>query len=532
DGASFGSFLSVINPPENLKYPDIVISQADISFDPGSVITEGATVKINATIHNFGDVNVTGIKVSFYNGDPSLGGILIDSNVTIPFLDVGENNTVSITWLPPSSGIYDIYVAVDYPSPGLIIEIDETNNLAFKILEVLPISPPELYIKAIGNDIVLNWTQASIPGISHYLIYRSTSQTGFDFTLPWVDTSNVLANGTDPVDKQVIPLRTTWNDTGSASGLAPQEFYYIIRTVFDSGEISHTSRSVGKDTRIFSPGISTFSLPLKPLKRMWTDDYTNDMNADYIRYMNPATHMWITHKKGDGGFNNIVMEVGKGYEVYFQNTTNYTFTGMPGAMILYDDVLFGFDTDPSVGDADSLSASVDGVTGTVTLNWDQPVNLGLGDGFYVLRSIKRDGFWGTIGGDYIQVAALAFDVLSYQDIGIATSGTEFYYMIIPVDLNTGERGIASYSLGVWTAGYLAQYDTFALPLKPSTYDSADWFCDNIDNTIGINFFLHSAQRWGWHSTRMVKGAYDPMIRMCFGYQLSTNSQTKFSFVGI
>ncbi|UCG70195.1 MAG: hypothetical protein JSV09_04030, partial [Thermoplasmata archaeon] len=106
DGASFGSFLSVINPPENLKYPDIVISQADISFDPGSVITKGAIVKINATIHNFGDVNVTGIKVSFYNGDPSLEGILIDSNVTIPFLDVGENNTVSITWLPPSSGIY------------------------------------------------------------------------------------------------------------------------------------------------------------------------------------------------------------------------------------------------------------------------------------------------------------------------------------------------------------------------------------------------------------------------------------------
>jgi hypothetical protein len=134
DGASFGSFLSVINPPENLKYSDLAISSSDISFEPGSIVIEGLDLNINATVHNIGDLNISNIKVSFYNGDPLLGGTLIGINQTIPFLEIGDNVTVNITWLPPLSGIYTIFVAVDYPTPGAIIEIDEINNIASKAL--------------------------------------------------------------------------------------------------------------------------------------------------------------------------------------------------------------------------------------------------------------------------------------------------------------------------------------------------------------------------------------------------------------
>jgi hypothetical protein len=234
DGASFGSFLSVINPPENLVYPDLKIESADISFEPSSTINAGESVNIKANIHNIGDLNVTDIKVSFYLDNPLLGGTLLASNITLPFLDIGYNITVNMTWLPPTSGTYDIFVALDFPSPGLILEFDETNNLASKGLTVMAISPPDLYIFANGDNISLNWTQPDNTGLSHYLLFRATSQVEFDFTSPWVDTSDILANGMDPGDGLVIPRRTTWNDTGSASELSEMEYYYTIQAVYFS----------------------------------------------------------------------------------------------------------------------------------------------------------------------------------------------------------------------------------------------------------------------------------------------------------
>jgi hypothetical protein len=228
-----------------------------------------------------------------------------------------------------------------------------------------------------------------------------------------------------------------------------------------------------------------------------------------------------------------MVEVEKGYEIGFlgkSTQTKYTFTGMPGAMILFDDVSLGFDATPLTGDAVSLTAKVDG-NGNITLNWTKPTNIGSGDQYYVLRSTSRNGFWGTLGVNYTQLAVLPFNVLSYQDIGNATAGTEYYYMILPVNLSTSERGVSSYSIGVWTAGYLDQYDTFTLPLKLSSYKTADWYCDNIPDTVGINYYNVNTQRWNWHSTRMPVGAFDPILVMAEGYQISTSGSTKFTFIG-
>jgi hypothetical protein len=199
-------------------------------------------------------------------------------------------------------------------------------------------------------------------------------------------------------------------------------------------------------------------------------------------------------------------------------------------MILYDNIPFGFDATPLTGNADSLTATVDS-GGNVTLNWTQPANMGSEDRYYVLRSTSRDGFWGTVGMNYTQLAVLPFDAFSYQDISNATAGTEYYYMVVPVNLSTGKRGVSSYSIGVWTASYLDQYDTFALPLRLSSNQTADWYCDKIPYAVGINYFIQSEQRWSWHSTRMPEGAYDPMLVMVEGYQISTSNATKFTFIG-
>ncbi|UCE74351.1 MAG: hypothetical protein JSV56_01235, partial [Methanomassiliicoccales archaeon] len=280
-------------------------------------------------------------------------------------------------------------------------------------------------------------------------------------------------------------------------------------------------------TKIFPQGVSTFSLPLELLETMitTTDYYLKDMNARYIKWMDPVNHIWMKH--GDGGVNDTQMEVGKGYEVAFDTTTNYTFTGMPGAMIIYDDDtgFLGFD---HASEAKNLTATVDPLTGNVTLNWPQPSSMDIDDQYHVLRSFTRDGFW---KGNYVQLATLPFDMTSYTDNGNATAGTQYYYMIVPVN-ETGVEGASTYSLGVWTASYSEQYDTIGLPLKIGSNDTADWYSDNIPNTVGINYYIVNNQRWGWHSVRMSEGAFDPILEMTYGYQISTSSGTKFTFIGV
>ena len=198
-------------------------------------------------------------------------------------------------------------------------------------------------------------------------------------------------------------------------------------------------------------------------------------------------------------------------------------------MILYDNLSFGFDAAILTGNADSLTATVDPVSGDVNLSWDAAAGV---DTYYLYNSSRRDGFWGTLGVDYHLLATRPLGGESYTHDGVALAGTEQYYMVVPFISSTGERGISSYTLGVWTAGYLDQYDTFALPLKPSSNQTADWYCDNIPNTVGINYFMYTQQRWGWHSTRMPGGAFDPIMFMTEGYQISTSNSTKFTFIGI
>ncbi len=110
-------------------------------------------------------------------------------------------------------------------------------------------------------------------------------------------------------------------------------------------------------------------------------------------------------------------------------------------------------------------------------------------------------------------------------------GTRLYYMIVPYN-SSGVKGSSSYSMGIWTEEYISGYDTFGIPLKLNTDHTADWYCDNIPDVLGINYFIESLQMWGWHSTGMPEGAFDTTLIMAEGYQISTSTSTKFTFVGI
>ena len=388
-------------------------------------------------------------------------------------------------------------------------------------------APPLLFINTSsdGKDVVLNWIPSYEYGIEYYLIYRATSQTEFDFSVSWKNTS---------IDREIgelapQPIRTMWNDTNAAdpSNLTSYEeqYYYVVRAVNGLGKRSSTSRTVGKWTKIFPEGISTFSLPLEPMSPLMMNDCLLDMGADCIRWMDPTTRTWNKH--GDGGVNDTQLEGGKGYEVNFDKQVNYTFTGMPGAMIKYDDDsgFLGFDPDSG---AKHLTATVDPFTGNVTLSWTQPLGMDGDDTYKVYRSTTRDGF---DKGTAMLLDTLIYGDEIYIDPGVASSPGQYYYMIVPFN-ETGIIGASTYSIGIWIEDYLSGYDTLGIPLKQSFIETADWYCDNIPDTVGMNYYIVNEQRWGWHSERMPALAYDPVIVMTEGYQISTSIATKFIFIGV
>lgn len=113
--------------------PDLTVTSSDITFS-NQHPSEGETIDITATIYNIGDLKVENLEVSFYNGDPNIGGTLIGTSI-IPFLDYDSNDTVSIPWVA-EAGVQQIYVVID--PTDLISEFDETNNQAFKEIRIIP----------------------------------------------------------------------------------------------------------------------------------------------------------------------------------------------------------------------------------------------------------------------------------------------------------------------------------------------------------------------------------------------------------
>ncbi|UCG69261.1 MAG: hypothetical protein JSV09_16030, partial [Thermoplasmata archaeon] len=491
-----------------------------IDYVPGSFTIEPDHIYVNESGYTILEWNVSRILIDevwevTFDVKSTMAGYLEANNFTASRIKYVNWEDLPVTKLFPKTMVN----VIDPPPPPLPEPL-----------------PPMPYIKVVddfqnpmgtGQNISLNWTHPSSPGIAYYLIYRSENQTEFNFSTPYVNTSVHSDFG-------VIPLRTTWNDTYAAKPgdlNYSQQLYYTIRTVNTDGNVSCTSRTVGKWTKQFIEGTNTFSLPLEPLQTQDTDWYTTDMGASYIKWMD-GSYRWVRHDLGEGANDNSNVSVGEGYEVNFSIPTIYTFCGMPGAMIRHDENSFiGFDWD---SDARSLTASVEdfGVVIAVTLNWARPAGMTEGvDEYRVYHSPTRDGFWGTLGDDYFltSIKTVGSETMTY---GFTPSpGIRYYYIVVP-ELSTGEMGTTTYTIGVWIADFDEGYDTVGLPLKPSNEKSVDWYCDEIPDIWGMNYYNMVEQRWMWHKTIMPDGAYVTDMLMAEGYQISTTAVTRYGFVGI
>jgi hypothetical protein len=474
------------------------------------------------------DTSTTNDKTPVISADYSdpLGINVSSVMVTVDGIDVTSFATVTasgVTYLPLTAlpeGVHTVYVEVK----------DNVGNLAtatWSFTVVIPLAPiTNLTTKVVinTNSVELEWDPPFSLTLDHYLIYRADSATEFDFTTPY----NSSTTWQDP-------LNTAWVDLDPSVTAVDDDFYYIVRAAnFDESDVSLTSNTAGIWTRTFEPGISTFSLPLEPFVKEDTEFYCQIMNATYIKWMDQTTHTWVRHDKGDSD-NNTLLELGEGYEIGFLGKsiqTKYTFCGMPGAMIIYDDDsgFLGFDPD---FEAKNLSISVE-LNGDVTLSWQEPSSMNSGDWYEVYYSNTRDGFFGTFGIHYdLATPSIVFgtNTTTISGLGANVPGARLYFMVVPFNAS-GIRGTSTYSIGIWTEEYLSEYDTIGIPLKLYWYRTADWYCNNIPDCVGINYYIDSQQRWGWHSTRMPAGAFDVVLEMGAGYQISTSGATKFTFIGV
>jgi len=537
NGSGIFRYIPNGNPADPNEFPSVIINDVLANLPPITVAGYDSNITddkpmINEVLPNY----INYVEGTFK--DP-ITGLPKDpdhtfhnpTNTTLQWevsqILVNETWSVSFDVTSTKSGWVPVGV---YPDAKITYKKWNGSEITYSFPEVfITVLDPYLYPPYINNIQVANgnvnitWDLSPSLGVNQYEVYGGPDQISIDFN----PSSLIYATPLEPA-----PASQWWAEFPFDTN-ANSEYYFVVRAVNSSVLVtrSSTSNTAGYYKKQFSFGLSTFSLPLEPFANFDIDYYTTNMNADYIKYMDPTTHTWILHNFGDGNKNNTQMKLGEGYVVKFSSQTNYTFIGMPGAMINYDDDsgFLGFDL---ATEAKNLTVSVK-PDGNVTLTWEEPASMGFGDWYEVYYSNTRDGFFGTFNMSYFLVCLPVYfgnNSTTHNGAQANNPGTRLYYMVVPFNAS-GIRGASTYSIGIWTEEYLQGYDTFGIPLKLETNQTADWYCDNIPDTVGINYYIYSEQRWCWHSTRMPAEAYDPLLVMTEGYQISTSSATKFTFIG-
>jgi hypothetical protein len=115
--------------------PDLLVTSDDILLDPNPV-DAGAEVGIFVNIHNIGDETAYSPRLDIYVGDPDAGGtLIIGGNLPVNIPPGGSSGYYGNYVIFEVPGFYDIYGVADYYD--VIDEYDETNNKAFRTLQVL-----------------------------------------------------------------------------------------------------------------------------------------------------------------------------------------------------------------------------------------------------------------------------------------------------------------------------------------------------------------------------------------------------------
>ncbi len=389
--------------------------------------------------------------------------------------------------------------------------------------DVIPPLPPVLRARVSGGDIILEWDPSPSDDIAYYLIYRSTSKTGFDFSEPWVDTHD-LDLGQDPVDGLVIPLRTTWNDTLAVIG--PEEYYYTIRGVDNRGNIGYTSNIAGKVTITFERGYNTFSLPLEPFENITASEMLSEEvfvhDSDTLYRYNVSLQQWMGHTRFmPSSLDNFILEMGEGYMIYvLEDEVRYTFTGSVGTSIRFIDGV-GNET----GFRNSLTAQVDG--NVVDLNWSSTTGA---TGYSIYRATERMGNDSLTDYSMEPYAKVSAQDNSWTD---TEAYDEEYYYLVVAEGSEGESS-GTYALGVKTYTLDRGYSSFSLVLEPKTPVNADSFSQKFSaDSDTIYYYEPSTGHWYGHSRFIPQNINNGEVVTGRGYMIFTYAETtRISVVGV
>jgi len=190
----------------NLTLTDARLAVSDDHPMPGDVVV------ISATLQNSGDWALDGTAVSFYDGDPNSGGVLIGTTSLSSALAAGYTATLTTTYTVPVNGGAGRLYAVADPADA-IAEVDETDNTAS-----LAAFGPDLALTGAGVDywggsqvglqaVVQNIGATTAPTAT--LAYYQTAITG---TLLVTQTIPTLAAG------EGVTLTTPWDAAALAGG--------------------------------------------------------------------------------------------------------------------------------------------------------------------------------------------------------------------------------------------------------------------------------------------------------------------------
>ena len=112
--------------------PDITMGSDDLKISPSGQIPIGTNVYLNATIWNRGETDTGNVIVRFYDGNPEMGGKIIQwqenkPSVTIDELKAGSYERVTLNWIAKEGGEHNIFAVMDISD--IIDEDDEKNNI-------------------------------------------------------------------------------------------------------------------------------------------------------------------------------------------------------------------------------------------------------------------------------------------------------------------------------------------------------------------------------------------------------------------
>ena len=106
---------------------DLGMEAGDFTAD-GHDYLPGEVVTLSATVRNVGDLSVENLEVAFYDGDPDVAGVQINTGVLVSgWLHAGGSETVETTWtVPTPAAAHEVFAVID-PDDD-VTEFDEGNN--------------------------------------------------------------------------------------------------------------------------------------------------------------------------------------------------------------------------------------------------------------------------------------------------------------------------------------------------------------------------------------------------------------------